>query len=101
MFALIAWRAFPGTSIRHLMLNVKCDPNESLALQDMFTHIKPGYHMNKKHWISLYFPINDTTPEQSASNFPIGELERIIDNSFLLVLAKLNKSQQTSVRLHL
>ncbi|RUA32512.1 MAG: MmcQ/YjbR family DNA-binding protein, partial [Bacteroidetes bacterium] len=34
-------------------INLKVDPEESLKLQDKYAgSIKPGYHMNKKHWIS-------------------------------------------------
>lgn len=36
-------------------VNLKCDPIESEFLQSVFAGIKPGYHMNKTHWISVYF----------------------------------------------
>ena len=29
--------------------NLKCDPEEALMLRDLFSEVKPGYHMNKKH----------------------------------------------------
>ncbi|MDD6210763.1 MAG: MmcQ/YjbR family DNA-binding protein [Bacteroidales bacterium] len=35
--------------------NVKCNPEESEKLQERYDGVKPGYHMNKKHWISIYF----------------------------------------------
>ena len=34
-------------------VNLKCDPQEALMLRDIFPAITPGYHMNKKHWISI------------------------------------------------
>ena len=37
------------------MVNLKCDPIESEFLQSVFQGITPGYHMNKTHWISVYF----------------------------------------------
>lgn len=38
-------------------LNLKCDPDEALALRAQFSGVQPGYHMNKKHWIqSLHIP---------------------------------------------
>lgn len=35
--------------------NLKVDPDYSLELQERYASIRPGYHMNKKHWISIEF----------------------------------------------
>ncbi|MFX5828221.1 MmcQ/YjbR family DNA-binding protein [Acinetobacter baumannii] len=35
------------------MINVKCDPYKSQEYQELYPFIIPGYHMNKKHWISI------------------------------------------------
>ncbi len=43
MFALI------GHSDGYDRINLKCDPDEALALRDIFPAVIPGYHMNKKH----------------------------------------------------
>lgn len=32
---------------------LKCDPDEVRTLQENFDDIRPAYHMNKKHWISV------------------------------------------------
>ncbi|QIR14092.1 MmcQ/YjbR family DNA-binding protein [Shewanella aestuarii] len=85
MFALI------GQRNDLLMLNLKCDPDEANALRDIFPAITAGYHMDKKHWISVYF---DCT-------VPDGEVKRLIDNSFLLVVNSMPKKDQTSIKLHL
>ena len=85
MFALI------GVHNDLPMINLKCDPDESLALQDIFDAITPGYHMDKKHWISIYFD----------GSVPQGEVERLIDSSFLLVVDKMTKKDQKSILLHL
>ena len=34
--------------------NLKCDPGKSIELREQFNGIKPGYHMSKKHWNSVY-----------------------------------------------
>jgi len=34
--------------------NLKCDPERALELREKYTCVKPGYHMNKKHWNSVY-----------------------------------------------
>lgn len=36
------------------MVNLKSDPQKSLINQEIYRSIEPGYHMNKKHWISVY-----------------------------------------------
>ncbi|MDG1732001.1 MAG: MmcQ/YjbR family DNA-binding protein [Thalassotalea sp.] len=73
------------------MINLKCDADESLALQDIFPAIKPAYHMDKKHWISVYFD----------GSVPQGEIERLIDNSYMLVVSKMTKKEQASILIHL
>ena len=47
MFALISEDSKP------LRINLKCDPEDALALRKQYTAITPGYHMNKKHWNTL------------------------------------------------
>ena len=73
------------------MLNLKCDPEEAVMLCDVFESIKPGYHMDKRHWISVYF--DETVPQ--------GEVERLIDNSFKLVVSKMTKKDQVSILLQI
>jgi predicted DNA-binding protein (MmcQ/YjbR family) len=85
MFALI------GTNQDTMSMNLKCDPDEGAALRDVFPAIRAGYHMNKRHWITIDF--DGTVPE--------GEIKRLIDNSFLLVVDNLTKQDQVSIRLHL
>ena len=43
-------------------INLKCDPIEALELRDQFQGIHPGYHMNKKHWNSIY--VNQDVPDK-------------------------------------
>ncbi|NMP17062.1 MmcQ/YjbR family DNA-binding protein [Thalassotalea sp. Y01] len=85
MFALLTW------CNDCLMINLKCDPDDSLALQDIFKSITPGYHMDKKHWISIC--LDGSVPE--------GEVHRLIDNSFKLVVSKMTKKAQHVILLHL
>jgi len=65
-------------------LNLKCDPEEALILRDIFKAIIPGYHMNKQHWNTV---ILDGT-------VPSGEIQRLIENSYQLVISILPKKQQ-------
>lgn len=60
-------------------INLKCDPDEALALRDKYPAVQPGYHMNKKHWNTVFL-------DGSVS---VAEVERMIDNSYSLVIDNL------------
>jgi len=68
-------------------MNLKCDPDEALALRDIFPAVKPGYHMNKKHW-------NTVTLNGSV---PANEIRRMIDNSYLLVVGNLPRNARIAL----
>ncbi|GAA5214245.1 MmcQ/YjbR family DNA-binding protein [Corallincola platygyrae] len=90
MFALFGTESIElenGGSIARARLNIKCDPDEAAALRDIYKAVIPGYHMNKKHW-------NTVICDGSISK---GEIERMIENSFRLVVATLPKKQQVGV----
>src|SRR5690554_4109504 len=60
-------------------MNLKCDPDEALALREKYPAVHPGYHMNKKHWNTVY--LDGTIPE--------AEIQRMIDHSYELVINNL------------
>jgi len=62
-------------------MNLKCDPDQALALRDIFEAVIPGYHMNKKHWNTI----------KLDGSIPVGEIQRMIDHSYALVVAGLPK----------
>ena len=76
MFATLSVSAGEGR------MNLKCDPDQALALRDIFPAVLPGYHMNKKHWNTVC--LNGTVPE--------GEVRRMIDHSYALVVRGLPKA---------
>lgn len=59
--------------------NVKCDPERAVALREAYSCIRPGYHMNKRHW-------NTIECDGSLSDDFLREL---IDHSYELVVAGL------------
>lgn len=71
-----------------LRLNLKCDPDEALALRDMYAAVQPGYHMNKRHW-------NTVTVDGSI---PADEIRRQIDNSYHLVVRGLKKADRQKLQ---
>lgn len=75
----------------HWWMNVKCALDEALMLRDIFPSITPGYHMNKRHWNTIILD----------GSMPQGEIERMMDNSFKLVVSKMTKKDQQSILVHL
>lgn len=47
MFALCGLDSFD-------FINLKCDPDRAVLLREQYAEIKPGWHMNKNHWNSVY-----------------------------------------------
>jgi len=80
-----------GKMAGHYCINLKCDRDEAVILRDIFPAIIPGYHMNKSQWNTVILD----------GSIPQGEIERMIDNSYLLVVSKLPKKEQESILLHL
>ena len=66
--------------INETQLTLKADPEDARALVETFAEVIPGYHMNKKHWITV------TLPSQTA---PVDELIR---DSYDLVVAGLPRA---------
>lgn len=59
-------------------VNLKADPADSEALRTMYEQITPGYHMNKKHWISVY----------PGTELDRQFIEDLVTESYLLVIEK-------------
>ena len=68
-------------------INLKCDPEQALMLRDVFDAVVPGYHMNKAHWNTVLLD----------GSLPAGELQRMIDHSYGLVVRKMPKADRTSL----
>ena len=47
MFALSALERLP------LEVSVKCEPELAVALRLSYDAIRPGYHLNKRHWNTI------------------------------------------------
>ncbi|MDO4244218.1 MAG: MmcQ/YjbR family DNA-binding protein [Actinomyces sp.] len=66
------------------MVTVKADPEDGEALRRQYADIAPGYHMNKRHWITL-------TPGEGLAVGLVGELVTI---SYLLVVEGLPRTRR-------
>jgi predicted DNA-binding protein (MmcQ/YjbR family) len=82
MFALATLDDVPTT------VNLKCDPDLALDLRDRYEQVRPGYHMNKKHWNTV----------EIEGGIPAVELRSMIDHSYELVVKSLPKALRTDQR---
>lgn len=69
------------------IVTLKCSPQDSEMLRDIYPSIRPGYHMNKKHWITIY-PGKEITTEL---------VQDLVIASYELVISKLPKHQKTGL----
>ena len=79
----VAGKIFTLTSADHFdSINLKCEPERAVELRENYESVIPGYHMNKKHWNTVYTDgsISDKT------------LYDWIDHSYYLVVGGLPKS---------
>lgn len=77
----------PGARLEHPFgpgWEVFKDPGEALALREQYRHITPGYHMNKKHWITL----------EAGEGVDEGLVEELVTDSYLLVVSHLRKAER-------
>ncbi len=65
-------------------INVKCDPEKAIELRERYDYVRPGYHMNKQLWNSVY--INNTVKDRLIYEW--------IDDSYNLIVNKLPKTEK-------
>ncbi len=86
MFVAISLDDEPGRA------TLKCDPEYGSVLVDQNDEITPGYHMNKRHWITVLL----------VPTLPAMLIEDLITDSYDLVLAglpaRVRRSFQTTDR---
>jgi predicted DNA-binding protein (MmcQ/YjbR family) len=74
--------ALTGLDAEEFQVNLKCDPERSIMLREEYpAQIIPGWHMNKKHWNTVYF----------ESGLPKELLLDLINHSYQSVIEGLPK----------
>jgi predicted DNA-binding protein (MmcQ/YjbR family) len=81
MFALAALDEVPPA------VNLKCDPDLAIELRDRYAQVRPGYHMNKKHWNTV----------ELDGVIPGKEIRKMVDHSYDLVVKSLPKWHRENV----
>jgi predicted DNA-binding protein (MmcQ/YjbR family) len=84
MFALTALGRRP------LTVSLKCEPSLAEALRAEHSAVRPGYHLNKRHWITV--TLDGSLPDELV--------EALIEDSYELVVDGLPKRERHLVRSH-
>lgn len=79
--------ALTGLDEINFKVNLKCDPEYAEELRESYEEVKPGYHMNKKHWNTVNF----------EGNLPEELLRELINHSYELVVKSLSKSKRENL----
>jgi predicted DNA-binding protein (MmcQ/YjbR family) len=82
VFALCGLGGQPGS------VSLKCDPTLAEALRDRYPAVRPGYHLNKRHWNTI----------ELDGSVPADELAELADHSWELVVAKLPRRDRDALR---
>lgn len=85
----VGGKMFALFNIEHFTsVNLKCDPERAQELRAENPDIRPGFHMNKKHWNTVV--VNAGVPDDLV-------LE-LIDHSYKLVFASLPKKIRDNIQ---
>lgn len=74
--------ALTGLDDDEFTVNLKCDPARAQELREHYAEVRPGYHMNKKHWNTVHF----------EGDLDKDFLRELIDHSYDLVVKGLPKN---------
>ena len=69
-------------------INLKANPEYSEELRAEYNSIRPGYHMSKKHWNTLYLHEGELKPEF---------IKKLIDHSYDMVVKGMTKKMRNSL----
>lgn len=81
MFALLSEDEEPAT------ISLKVDPDEGELLRSQYAAIIPGYHLNKRHWITA--TIDGSLPEDLLTG--------LVDDSYDLVVRSLTRAARAAL----
>jgi predicted DNA-binding protein (MmcQ/YjbR family) len=80
----VAGKIFAITGDDPLRVSLKCEPELAEQLRASYEAIRPGYHLNKRHWNTVAL---DGTIEDEL-------LRDMIEDSYDLVVSSLSKAKQ-------
>jgi predicted DNA-binding protein (MmcQ/YjbR family) len=69
-------------------INLKADPETAIEWREQYEGVRPGYHMNKKHWNSVY--LDGSVPDKAVL--------AMIDHSYDLIVQSLKKADREKLK---
>ena len=85
MFALTSLKSW---EVGQAFVNLKADPEYALELRAEYSSIRPGYHMNKKHWNTLYIHEGELSPQI---------IIKLINHSYDMVVKGMTKKMRAQL----
>ena len=79
--------AITGLDNEVFEVNLKCDPDLAIQLREEYADVRPGYHMNKKHWNTVNF----------ESGIPDSILYEMVDHSYDQVVKGLTRKIRSEI----
>ena len=86
----VCGKMFALLSTEEASMNLKCDPTIAEELRERYAAVRPGYHMNKRHWNTVHWENDELTWE---------DLTTWIDESYQLVVSNLSRRQRAALDL--
>ncbi|MFV9549912.1 MmcQ/YjbR family DNA-binding protein [Algibacter sp. PT7-4] len=86
MFALVGLKKWEAGQAA---INLKADPEYSQELRAQYSSIRPGYHMSKKHWNTLYIHEGELHPQI---------IKDLIDHSYNMVVKGMTKKMRETLK---
>ena len=86
LFALIALKRWEAGEAA---INLKADPEYAETLRAEYNSIRPGYHMNKKHWNTVHL---------HEGEVDVTFVTALIDHSYDMVVKGMSKKTQAELK---
>ena len=80
--------ALTNLGARPLTVSLKCEPSLAEALRTEHAAVRPGYHLNKRHWITV--TLDGSLPNELV--------EGLLEDSYELVVEGLPKRERDRIR---
>lgn len=85
MFALVGLKKWESGKAA---INLKANPEYSEELRAAYSSIRPGFHMSKKHWNTLYLHEDGLQPKF---------IKKLIDHSYDMVVKGMTKKTKDTL----
>jgi predicted DNA-binding protein (MmcQ/YjbR family) len=79
--------AIAQPTTRPPQVTLKCEPSLALELRARFPSVIPGYHVNKKHWNTVF--LDGSVPGEELREMVVHAYQRVVDGLPKAVRAQL------------